>query len=185
MRRFAWVLALGVALAPAAQARTAAPVPAPARCAAIAKPPGNKAKPHGGCRRMPGQRASVRAVVPMVAAGLEAAADTAPPADSPSGGPAPEPTPAARLGVTAREWSLVLSRSTLAAGRAIVQLKNIGEDAHNLRIESASTSLDVPLAESGEVQEVDGTLPAGDYKVYCSLPGHEAAGMRARLTVTP
>jgi uncharacterized cupredoxin-like copper-binding protein len=87
--------------------------------------------------------------------------------------------------VVAREWSLVLSRSTLPAGRALVQLQNFGEDAHNLRIESASTALDVPLAEAGEVQEADGTLPAGDYKVYCALPGHESAGMRGRLTVTP
>ena len=98
----------------------------------------------------------------------------------------PTPTPpAARLGVSAREWSLVLSRTTLAAGPAIVELQNFGEDAHNLRIESVGSSLDVPLAESGEVKEADGTLPAGDYKVYCTLPGHEAQGMRARLTVTP
>jgi uncharacterized cupredoxin-like copper-binding protein len=86
--------------------------------------------------------------------------------------------------VVAREWSLVLSRSTLPAGRALVQLQNFGEDAHNLRIESADTELDVPLAEAGERKTAEGTLPAGDYKVYCALPGHEAQGMRARLTVT-
>jgi hypothetical protein len=141
-----------------------------------------------GCRKMPGQRATVRAVVPMVAASLDGLAPApggAPAPDAPSS-PAPNlPAPAARLGVTAREWSLVLSRSTLPAGRVIVQLQNIGEDAHNLRIESAAAALDVPLAEAGELQQGDGALPAGDYKVYCALPGHEAQGMRARLTVTP
>jgi hypothetical protein len=158
------VLALVAALAPAADARCA----------------------KKGCRKMHGVRTTGRAAVPMVAASLQAALDTQTPGpvdEPPSTDPAP--APAARLGVTAREWSLVLSRSVLPAGHALVQLQNFGEDAHNLRIESASATLDVPLAEAGEVQEAGGTLPAGDYKVYCSLPGHEAQGMRARLTVTP
>jgi hypothetical protein len=145
-----------------------------------------------GCRKMPGRAVTVRASVPMVAASLDSiVAPGAPSSGTPSPDPASAPAPGAplappaRLGVTAREWSLVLSRTTLPAGRAIVQLKNIGEDAHNLRLEGGSDALDVPLAESGEVKQADGTLPAGDYKVYCALPGHEAAGMRARLTVTP
>jgi plastocyanin len=99
--------------------------------------------------------------------------------------PPPAPT-VARLGVTAREWSLVLSRVTLAAGPARVQLQNLGEDAHNLRIERVGGGggvVTVPLAESGERQDGAGTLAAGSYKVYCALPGHEAAGMRATLSV--
>ena len=95
-------------------------------------------------------------------------------------------TPPARLGVTAREWSLVLSRSTLAAGPATVELQNLGEDAHNLRIERTDgpgSTLDVPLAESGERQSARGALAAGRYKVYCALPGHDAAGMHATLEV--
>ena len=97
-----------------------------------------------------------------------------------------DPTPTARLGVVAREWSLVLSRTSLPAGSAVVELQNQGEDAHNLRIERLDGSgdrTDVPLAESGEVQSVQATLAAGDYKIYCALPGHEAAGMRATFSV--
>jgi hypothetical protein len=158
-------LAVVAALAPAADARCA----------------------KKGCHKMKGPHATVRSVAPMIAASLRAPdpGQPAPGGDPPAGGPAPVTAPPARLGVTAREWSLVLSRSVLPAGRALVQLQNFGEDAHNLRIESVGSALDVPLAESGEVQEADGTLPAGDYKVYCTLPGHEAQGMRARLTVTP
>ena len=95
-------------------------------------------------------------------------------------------TPPARLGVTAREWSLVLSRSVLRAGPAIVELQNLGEDAHNLRIERTDgpgSPLDVPLAESGERRSASGALAAGRYKVYCALPGHDAAGMHATLEV--
>jgi plastocyanin len=94
--------------------------------------------------------------------------------------------PAARLGVTAREWSLVLSRTTLAAGPAIVELQNFGEDAHNLRLEridGTGAPLSVPLAESGERKSASGTLAAGTYKVYCALPGHDAQGMHATLEV--
>jgi uncharacterized cupredoxin-like copper-binding protein len=94
--------------------------------------------------------------------------------------------PPARLGVTAREWSLVLSRTTLAAGPAIVELQNFGEDAHNLRLERIDGSgapLSVPLAESGERKTATGTLAAGRYRVYCALPGHDAAGMHATLDV--
>jgi plastocyanin len=95
-------------------------------------------------------------------------------------------TPPARLGVTAREWSLVLSRQTLAPGRAIVQLQNFGEDAHNLRVErvdGSGAALSVPLAEAGEQQSASGTLAPGTYKVYCALPGHDALGMHATLEV--
>jgi plastocyanin len=95
-------------------------------------------------------------------------------------------TPPARLGVTAREWSLVLSRQTLAPGPAIVQLQNFGEDAHNLRVErvdGTGAPLSVPLAESGEQQSGSGTLTPGTYKVYCALPGHDALGMHATLEV--
>jgi plastocyanin len=149
----------------------------------------NKGKADAGCRRMPGagRAASVRAAAPMVAASLDQLLSQPDPATAEPGAPAPPstaPPPAARLGVVAREWSLVLSRSTLPAGRALVQLQNFGEDAHNLRIESATTALDVPEAEAGEVKEADGTLPTGDYRVYCTLPGHESAGMRGQLTVT-
>ena len=97
----------------------------------------------------------------------------------------PPPSPA-RLGVTAREWSLVLSRPVLTAGPAKVELQNLGEDAHNLRIErtdGSASPLNVPLAESRERTSASGTLAAGRYKVYCALPGHDAAGMHATLEV--
>jgi hypothetical protein len=145
-----------------------------------------------GCRKMRGPRVTLRATVPMVAASLQAAADpgTAPVAPAPPAAPAPPVDPApvsTKLGVVAREWSLVLSRSTLPAGQAVVQLQNFGEDAHNLRIErvDGGGSFDVPLAESGELQKAEGAVTAGDYRIYCTLPGHDAQGMHARLTVTP
>jgi hypothetical protein len=131
-----------------------------------------------------GGRAPV-GMTPFAITPLDPGAPPAPTGDSPS--PAnPAPPPPARLGVVAREWSLTLSRGTLTAGTAIVELQNFGEDAHNLRIErvdGTGTPLDVPEAEAGERKSATGTLAAGDYRVYCALPGHDAAGMHARLAI--
>jgi Copper binding proteins, plastocyanin/azurin family len=145
--------------------------------AAVAAPVA-EAKPRVKClvRKNCGRHAHVRSVAPpMVAANpfVLPVAVTPPPAP-------------ARLGVAAREWSLVLSRTTLAAGPAVVELQNFGEDAHNLRLERVDgpgPPLSVPLAEAGERKSAAGTLAAGRYKVYCALPGHDAAGMHATLEV--
>jgi plastocyanin len=161
MRLVVLATALAVALVPAAEARRPAKI-----CVQSAahrpKLPKSCWKRSGGRPIVPGR------------------------ASTPRGNPPTPPPTVARLGVTAREWSLVLSRPTLTAGPARVQLQNLGEDAHNLRIErtdGGGAALAVPLAESGERKEGAGTLSAGRYKVYCALPGHEAAGMRASLMV--
>jgi hypothetical protein len=160
--------------------------------AAVAKPVKCAKAVSKRCRKLPARPAITHPSVPMVGVNPFAAAPApAPtpevPVDVPAPPPPPSPAPE-RLGVVAREWSLTLSRTSLNAGVASVELQNFGEDAHNLRIERLDASgpqLDLPLAESGERQKASGTLAAGTYKVYCTLPGHDAQGMHARLTVTP
>jgi hypothetical protein len=169
-RVVAIALALAMSTVPAADAGR----PQPGKCLALWAVAA-KAKPSAGCHRFGGRAAQPGG--PRVSMTALATPPLPPP---------PPPATVARLGVTAREWSLVLSRSTLPAGRALVELQNFGEDAHNLRIERVDGSgapLNVPLAESGERQKADGVLAAGEYKVYCALPGHDAQGMHARLLV--
>jgi uncharacterized cupredoxin-like copper-binding protein len=84
--------------------------------------------------------------------------------------------------VTAREWKLTLSRPSLKAGPALVELVNRGEDPHDLHIGSAGH---IPETQSLERGSANVTLAAGSYTLYCSLPGHAALGMSANLTVTP
>ncbi|WP_027007042.1 plastocyanin/azurin family copper-binding protein [Conexibacter woesei] len=110
----------------------------------------------------------------------------APPTTPPTSDPAPAPL--TRLQTTAREWSLTLSRPTIAAGALSLQLVNAGEDAHDLHVRPAAGGADLLSATttaSGATTTISGSLLAGTYTLYCSLPGHEAAGMHATLTVTP
>jgi plastocyanin len=167
------VLALVAGALPQVQADPGA---APVRCA----------QPADECHRLPVTPATGPAPVGMTPFRVAPATPGAPDTD-PAPAPGPGPAAATRLGVTAREWSLVLSRTTLPAGDAIVELDNMGEDAHNLRIErvdGGGSAFDVPLAESGEVKSGRTTVAPGEYKLYCALPGHEAQGMRARLNVS-
>jgi hypothetical protein len=101
--------------------------------------------------------------------------------------PPPPPKPLARLQVIAREYSLTLSRTAVAAGTVSVELDNFGQDPHDLRVErtdSPSTGFAFTLAKPRTVSSQKLDLQPGDWKLYCTLPGHEALGMSARITVT-
>ena len=91
----------------------------------------------------------------------------------------------ARLFVNAKEWSLILSRTSLKRGEARIQLYNAGEDAHDLRLRrrGGKRSLRVAETEPGDLTELRATLRRGTWKLWCSLPRHERAGMRATLRV--
>ena len=68
----------------------------------------------------------------------------------------------------------------------IVELNNQGEDPHNLNLQLANgqgPEYSVPEAASQKRQEDRFTLPAGTYRLWCSLEGHEELGMKATLTV--
>ena len=95
-----------------------------------------------------------------------------------------EPPPA-RLQVGADEFRYTLSRLRLPAGKAVVQLVNYGEDDHNLRLRrnGGTRSRWIRRTAPGEMNELRAYLRAGTFKLWCSLPGHEEAGMKAGLRV--
>jgi hypothetical protein len=94
--------------------------------------------------------------------------------------------PPSRLLVTGDEYSLVLSRLSVRRGRALIQFANRGEDPHDLRLRrigSGSGTVSVPEVRPGRLVQLDTRLRTGRYRLWCSLPGHEALGMRAVLRV--
>jgi hypothetical protein len=90
-----------------------------------------------------------------------------------------------RLLVEAREFNLVLSRPSVKPGGAIVQLVNRGEDPHDLRLKRVGGRGSGRIAETlpGELGEWEGRLRRGRYRLWCTLEGHRALGMRAVLRV--
>ena len=55
--------------------------------------------------------------------------------------------------------------------------------AHRSGGVSARRTFAIPETRSDGLAELEVRLPAGRYRLWCSLPGHRALGMRATLRV--
>jgi hypothetical protein len=103
--------------------------------------------------------------------------------------PAQAAAPPSRMLVTAREFSLVSSRQVLVVGRAIIQFHNAGEDPHDLALRRirrghlTGRAFRFPETRSGELSQRTVKLRPGRWRLWCTLPGHKAAGMVAKLRV--
>ena len=145
--------------------------------AALVLPGGTSAHPakHHG-RSHPWRDQNVRSVAAPAAKG-----PTPPPSTTPD-----PPKQLAHVQVVAREFTVTPSRKTVAAGRVVVELDNFGQDPHDLRVErqdDASTGFNFTLAKPGTVSSRKLDLGPGTWKLYCTLPGHDAMGMHAMNTV--
>jgi hypothetical protein len=91
----------------------------------------------------------------------------------------------ARLLVSANEFQLTLSRASIKAGPAVIQLANYGEDAHDLRLRriGGTRVYKIGTTAPADVGELDAKLLPGTYKLWCSLADHAALGMRTKLVV--
>jgi hypothetical protein len=102
--------------------------------------------------------------------------------------PAPgarKPAPA-RVQVVAKEFSLVLSRRTLRAGPAIVELANFGEDPHDLklrRLAQGAPTLSIREVGPSRQAQLRARLAPGRFVLWCSVADHRQRGMEARLIV--
>jgi len=102
----------------------------------------------------------------------------------PTGSSGPPPS-VPHVQVTAFEYGFVLSRTTAPAGKIVFELVNHGQDEHNLNVESSEGVIDgsLPNTLPGHIREMELELGPGTYTLFCSLPGHEAMGMKAKLVV--
>ena len=115
---------------------------------------------------------------------------TATPAPTSTATPTP-PATETRTGVDLddRDDVLVMRLTpfrVLKAGTIELVPINLGEDDHNITVDDASGhtvgEIDLPSG-SGTQSLVLEDLPAGDYKLYCSLLNHDQLGMHATLTL--
>lgn len=91
----------------------------------------------------------------------------------------------ARLQVGADEFRYALSRPSLKAGPAIVQLANFGEDEHDLRLRRAGGTrvYRVGTVRPGGLRELEARFLPGRFTLWCSLADHRRRGMTATLVV--
>jgi len=95
--------------------------------------------------------------------------------------------PPARVQVVAQEFRYSLSRQTIKAGWAVIELRNAGQDAHDLRLRRVGgTRVYVwPVSQPGTVVDRTVKLLPGRYRLYCGVANHRTLGMQATLVVKP
>ena len=87
--------------------------------------------------------------------------------------------------VSAVEYHYTLSRTTVPAGKVIIEFVDDGQDEHNLNAEGEGGALAATFAteDPKAVARKTVELHPGSYMLFCSLPEHEQKGMKATLTV--
>jgi plastocyanin len=73
---------------------------------------------------------------------------------------------------------------TAPTGEITLVMENPSSVEHNIAVKGDDIDEKGPVVGQGETSEVTVTLEPGEYEFYCSVPGHEAAGMEGTLTVT-
>lgn len=68
-------------------------------------------------------------------------------------------------------------------GSVTINSKNASSTQHNISIQGAGVNLQGPIVANGGVSTIHATLKPGTYTFYCSVPGHQQAGMQGTLTV--
>jgi hypothetical protein len=87
--------------------------------------------------------------------------------------------------VVAQEFRFSLSRTVIRRGWAIVELRNIGQDAHDLRLRRVGGTrvYSWPVVQPGQTVDRELKLLPGTYRLTCGVANHTALGMVATLHV--
>jgi hypothetical protein len=89
------------------------------------------------------------------------------------------------VGVGEREWRVTLYRNRVPTGPVKLNVRNFGEDGHDLAVRNRHGRVlgTMPELRPGQTDSLTVRLRRpGRFVVFCSLEGHEELGMRARLT---
>ena len=71
--------------------------------------------------------------------------------------------------------------ATLSAGKIVFEVKNDGKIPHDLAIKGGPKT---KLIQAGGEAQLEANLKPGKYHLYCTVPGHEQAGMKIDITVS-
>lgn len=89
-----------------------------------------------------------------------------------------------RVEVRALDYRFQLTTKTFSEGPYTFVMENDGKDVHNLTISGPEVNnAATETIRGGKTAEVQAALRAGEYELYCSVPGHKEAGMDVKITV--
>lgn len=90
-----------------------------------------------------------------------------------------------QLQLKAVKEGLAFDKKTLSAsaGSVTITMKNESSLSHDVSIEGNGVDKDGEAVGEGGTSKVTADLKPGTYTFYCSVDGHEAAGMKGTLTV--
>jgi uncharacterized cupredoxin-like copper-binding protein len=99
--------------------------------------------------------------------------------------PTKAPTAPKSVPVTEKEFKIELPSTTLAAGTYTFDLTNKGRVGHDLVFNGPGVDNEkTPVIAPGKTAHLTVHLKSGTYDVYCSVPGHKAAGMDVTVKVS-
>ena len=73
--------------------------------------------------------------------------------------------------------------ATAKAGSVTLVMPNKSAIQHDISVKGAGANQNGKVVPQGGTSTVSISLKPGKYTFYCSVPGHEAAGMKGTLTV--
>jgi plastocyanin len=91
--------------------------------------------------------------------------------------------PADAVHVVARDISFDAATYDATAGDVEIDYQNDGAIEHTLEIEGVD-GFELKVAKHGDTDSGSVELQPGEYKIFCAIPGHRAAGMEATLKVS-
>lgn len=91
------------------------------------------------------------------------------------------------LTLAAHETKLAydVTELTAKAGKVTLSMTNPSAIPHDIAVKGNGVNVKGDVVTSGGTSVVTADLEPGTYTFYCSVPGHEAAGMKGTLTIEP
>ena len=99
---------------------------------------------------------------------------------------APSSSSSTTLRISAKAAGLAFSttRLTAAHGTVTIMMKNLSPIPHDVAIQGNGVNTKGKIVPKGGTSTVTATLKKGVYTFLCTVPGHAAAGMKGKLTIT-
>jgi plastocyanin len=89
------------------------------------------------------------------------------------------------IDVAASGFAFAETTATATAGHVVIKSMNPQSTGHDISLKGNGVDEHGDVVQDGGVSTIDiADLKAGTYTFYCSVPGHEAAGMKGTLTVS-